>query len=490
MSYSFQFGIFSKKQNSTKRPTSFPDTQWKTINNVLFKNGSSLINPVVTVNAKASDFKNFNYAVFDSKYYFITEKIALRNDLLEIHLKLDGLATFKTNITGSTQYVCYSSVYGNQNWLADTRIPVLKNTTTHSNSVTLPFFIDGGGGWYILSVIGKSGSCLYALAGTHLKALIASIDVSNDDFLTDSAARNNEIWQGTGIVPSAEESLYYFSTVATQNDILGKAYGQAPGCIRSCLFVPFGIDGTTDEEIWLGNYNTHVRGVVVDGSPITGSTSVTIPWTYSDWRRGYCEQVYLYLPLVGMVNLSSDNLTHATTIEVNYSYTITDGTVAYQLVSGGEIIGSYGGSCAINYPLGINQQASAGEVTQAILQGMTQTVSAGLTGNVMGTIGGIMNMSYNALSTAMTSHPSCVGGIGGGAGSGLSHDITCYTVTHETVVEPSAMRSTMGVPTMKAMLLASCSGYCQCANAHVALNAPLEVTKEIDAYLNTGFYIE
>ena len=68
--------------------------------------------------------------------------------------------------------------------------------------------------------------------------------------------------------------------------------------------------------------------------------------------------------------------------------------------------------------------------------------------------------------------------------------MTCYTVAHDTVISPSEMASTMGVPTMKPLQLSSCSGFCQCANAHVELPAPLPEINAVDAWLNSGFYIE
>jgi hypothetical protein len=84
-----------------------------------------------------------------------------------------------------------------------------------------------------------------------------------------------------------------------------------------------------------------------------------------------------------------------------------------------------------------------------------------------------------------------VGGIGGGAGVGLDLSIACYTVAHNTIVTPADMRDTMGLPTMKAMSLSTLTGYCQCANAHVAATgAESQELSEIDAFLNSGFYIE
>lgn len=475
---------YAKKENSTARPALETGRLLK----CTLKDTCSLNRPDFLI-----DFDDMNawpdfsyiYVPVWGKYFFVRDWVN-EKPLWRASCEIDVLASYRSEILASTQYVSYSSVQGNA-WLADTRIPVLKSTTVGSSSVALPFFLQGG--WYILSCIGKTGSCLYALSLANLKALINSIAGGTDDF--EQAAINRvDTYFGGQAPATAEEALYALAQVTTQNDILGKAYGNAPSCLRSCLFVPFVVQSQGGETIYLGNFNTGVTGVIVSAAPVTGSVSVSIPWHFSDWRRGYCEQVYLYLPLVGMVAVSSDNLTHTSTITVNYSYTCTDGTVAYQIVAGGEIIGSYGGSCAINYPLGVNQQASAGQVTQAITQGMTQAVSAGIVGNIPGAIAGVAATAYNAMDVALTSHPSCVGGIGGGAGSGLSHSVTCYTVAHNTIIEPSAMRDTMGVPTMMPLQLSQCSGYCQCANAHVAANASLEELSAITVHLNSGFYIE
>ena len=482
MAYTIKCGYFSKRQNSTKQPDT---TGWEELE-VTLKGGTSIENPTLTLK---HEFFTYNYVVFRDRYYFVDDIVALRNDLYEVSLSLDILATYKSEILATTQFVSYSSVSGSP-WLADTRVPVLKDVTVGQASAALPIFISTG--IYILSCIGKTGSCLYALDLGNLKRLIASISDGGDEFAQQAETRAQQFLQG-GTNPLSAEDMLGFATLATQNDLLGNAYGNAPSCLRSCIYVPFSSSpfaAGPGETINLGNYITGVTGVPVNATPATGSITVEIPWHFSDWRRGYCEQVYLYLPLVGMVSVSSDNLTHTDTITVNYAYTCTDGVVAYQIISGGEVIGSYGGSCAINYPLGVNQQASAGQVMQSVIQGLTQTVSAGITGNVVGAVAGAAGTAYSAISTALTSHPSCVGGIGGGAGSGLSRSVICYTVAHNTVIDPADMAATMGVPTMKPLALSSCSGYCQCANAHVALSAPVPEINAVDAWLNSGFYIE
>lgn len=480
--FNVRFFKFEKRENSTKRPA----LEGGRLLSVILKEETSLNSPDFLIDFEDPNaWPDYNYCYVEpwKKYFFVNDWINDGN-LWRARCTIDTLATYKTEILASTQFVSYSSVIGNA-WLADTRIPVLRSTQVRSSEVAAPFFISGG--WYILSCIGKQRSALYALSQSALMTLIAAIaepDAVNQR-INETVDNINYDW-----TQGAEGGLYYLSRALTQNDILGKAYATAPECLRSCIWVPLAITGTNAGNIWLGNFDTGVSGVVIDGAPISGSVSVSIPWTFSDWRRGYCEQVYLYLPLVGMVALSGDSLTHADSVTVEYSYTLTDGTIAYRVLAGGEIIGTYGGSCAVNYPLGINQQASAGQVNNAIMQGLTQTVAAGITGNVGGAALGIATTVYNALDVALTSHPSSVGGIGGGAGGGLNRNITCYTVAHNTNIEPAEMARTMGRPTMKPLTLSSCTGYCQCANAHLEANASLTELNAVTTFLNGGFYIE
>ena len=372
MSFEVRFFKFSKRENST----ALPDITGGAVFQCVLKEYCSIDKPSFLIELQNSGgaydptlWPDYNYCWVKpwNKFFFVEDWIN-EHPHWRAQCRVDVLATFKSEILGSTQYVAYSSVSGGT-WLPDTRIPVLRNCNVASSSVALPVFVSGG--LYILSYIGQTASGLVALGKASLMSLIDSISSSDmTQYIDDIVQQTGYDW-----TQGAEGGLYYLTRCMTQNDILGKAYQTAPSCLRSCIYTPLAVPGSPSQHIYLGNYDTNVTGIPVDGDPITGSVSVSIPWQFSDWRRSVCEEVYLYLPLVGMVNLSSDSLTHAGSITVNYSYTLTDATIAFQVVAGGEIIGTYGGSCAINYPLGINQQASAGQVTQAVIQGLTSSVS-------------------------------------------------------------------------------------------------------------------
>lgn len=504
MSVTVNFSSGSKRENSTKQLT-FTDSHSCT-----FKNGCSLLNPVLLLEINTSTFPTYTAFQIENRYYLVTDITSVRNNLFEISGKIDVLATYKTQIQASTQYVSYSS-HKTSIWLPDTRIPVQKNATVASAASTMNFlFTDGG--FYVLSVIGKGSSdtgCeLWATDITNIRKLMDRVNDWSDD-LIDDIYNGDYPWSGgssavTYDFTTVESALESFGKMNALTGLAGNAYTSAPSCIRSCIWVPFFIgDFKTGnmEHIYLGQFETDAIAQHCKSTPVTNSATVSIPWQFSDWRRSVCESVYLYLPLVGMVSIPSDEIINESQITCQWSATATDGCVAYRVMSGGQCIGTFGANCSVNYPLGISQQASAGEIVQSFASGVSKVVSNGLTaklsptdiGTTRGEFGAITSAisgAYDVINTALTNHNSCVGGIGGGAGVGLSLDLICFTVAHPTVIAPDLMQATMGLPTMSPMSLSTLTGYCQCANAHLDVAATETEMSIIDNYLNSGFFIE
>lgn len=486
MSHTIYAGKIAKRKNSTLQPTlnaSF---------DVLLKTPTSLHTPTFTINAASFDY---NYLKWGDRYYFVTDVVSRNNSLWEVSAVIDVLATFKADILASTQYVAYSSVSGGA-WLADTRLPVLRSVTAAKSTSGISSLFNENG-FYVLTCVGKDGCNTFAADIGNLHALLDRINDWSDDIV-------NDIFGETYDFSSVENGLESLGQMMTRTGVVGNAYEAAPSCIRSCIWVPFFASPFVDtgKSLYLGQFDTGMTLFTLKGSPVKGSVSVNIPWHFSDWRRAYCEDVYLYLPLVGMVALASDNLVQNSSITVKYSATATDGCVCYQIISGNQIIGSYGGQCSANYPIGISQQASAGAIAQTAFEGLHKTVNAGFSAassiNPIAITGGAIDAAmtgvesvYNTIDITMSRNNSCIGGVGGGAGAGLDLNVTCYTVAHDTVITPTEMQNTMGVPTMKPIVLSTCTGYCQCVNAHVAANgAESQELDAIDAYLNSGFYIE
>lgn len=536
MSVTVYFTTDSKRENSTKQ------LNYSQSHNVTFKNGCTMINPALLLELQSSTFPSYTGFKIENRCYKIVDVRSVRSNLFEIHGVVDVLQTYKASITASTQFVSYSS-HKSSVWLPDTRLPVQKNATVAHRTTTMNFLFNDVG-FYVLAAVGENGCVTYGLDATQIGNLIQNVNywkqqdqlsaeaplfpyhgsgVNGIDFtmaddgidtLGDVISKSLSA-TATCIGASMENmtqainnTLNAMGYSMVQNGILGNAYVDAPNCIRSCIWVPFFasffVSGASGQTIHLGAYDTGVPAMKCKTSPESRPVTVQIPWQYSDWRRATCEEVYLYLPMVGLVNIPSDEIVNESSIEVTWSATASDGCIAYLVKSGTQVIGTYGANCAVNVPIGFSQQASAGEIVQSIIAGTEKTLSSGIQtaksiekGSRAGAIGGgietglnVATSLYDNINTAYTRHNSCIGGIGGGAGVGLDLDLTCFTVKHPTVIEPDLMQNTMGLPTMKPMSLSTLSGYCQCSNAHVEVSATESEMIMIDNYLNSGFYIE
>ena len=480
------FGSFSKRRNSTKQPSGLSDSR-----SVRLKDLTSVDAPTFILTG--NDF-NYNYAEWDNRFYFITDIRSMHNNLIEVDCILDVLATYKSYILASTQYVCYSSLLSST-WLEDSRIPSLSKSNVIAEGANFNIFSKTG--TYILSVNGENGCVLYLMTEVKLKQLLQNVSTwrstAESEFL-------NGLTTPGGDIVVATENLY---TVLARSGAFGNAYSEAPNCIRSCIWIPFkpSIFTVTDagKEIYLGQFPTGVYADAISSEPYSNNSNITIPWHYSDWRRTTNESLSLYLPLVGVVDVNSENIVHQTEIMVRYSVTPTDGCIAYEILAGSEVIGTYGASCAANYPIGISQQASAGDIINSVISGAEKTINSAVNSSVsplsMTAAGAqaafqTLVTAYDITKTTYSNNNTCIGGIGGGAGSGLDLIALLTNVYRETIIEPSAMQATMGVPTMKPVTLSSLSGFCQCANAHVDAPAMAHELDAIDSYLNSGFYIE
>lgn len=492
MSVTVYFANVSKKRNSTLQGT------FSTSYDCVMKAPTSLDRPTFLVSAASMDY---NAAKMGNRYYFIDDVVSVRNGQWEVSCVLDVLATYKTEILASTQYVCYSANSA-KNWLADTRIPVLR-TSEYNENLGLDTGIFGNG-FYVLTVIGKEGTACYGVPIATIEAIASKLqDWVNSDFAAILAGQYNPQSPITYQWGSTEEALQSLAEILTQAGCVGNAYQNAPQMIRSCIWVPLNLsfwETGEAEQIYLGNYATGYAANRIRTNPSVNSVTVDIPWKYSDWRRSVCETVYVRLPYAGIIEIGADSVVSESQLKIQVSVSAVDGGMAYRVMTtGNKTIGYYAGSCSAPYAIGINQRTGAGEVIQTAINGITKTVAAAtdVTLNPMSIVGAMgeaalegVNAAYQTANAALSTHPTCIGNMGGAASAGLEQKIGVIVLSHESAVNPASMAATMGRPEMAPKALSGLTGYCQCANAHVAAAAQARELDAIDYYLNSGFFIE
>lgn len=469
MALTATFYTFSKRQNSTKVPTGVVGTDFS----ITLKQPTSLNSPVFLLN---TDTFNFNYCLFNGAYYFVTDTVSVRNDIWEVHCTKDVLATYRAQILASTAFVLYDTSANTE--LADTRL-AMNSTVTYSTSSTEIEELSGGG-VYLLCCVGQSSTDTWVLSGS-------PNDVTN---AIESEIFNNLLANEPGVEADIMTQISY--TVSWAKGFLTQllSSGKAPDCIRACYWVPWALSGDTQpEEIYLGDFQTNVYARKITNNNVVYSKTVTIPWQYSDWRRlPPYTRVYVYIPFIGYIELSSAALIGGNTIQVEYSIAKRTGALSVLLSAGGHIIGKYNGDSATTIAVGssnITPMQSATGLVQIAGSAATMFAGSGVAAGVaglMGITGGIQNL--------MQAQPSCIGGYSGGADAGHTRSIKCITVCHNTNVDPASVSNTIGTPTFAPKVLSSLSGFVQTQDFSFAANAPDQDLQRVNTYLNGGAFIE
>lgn len=513
------FYNITKRLNST---AAVPATPADTLDCYL-KNDCSFLNPYLRVNSSTKP--SYNYFKLEDRYYWVTEVTSIANELWEIRGSVDPLTTFRNHIFNTSAFVLYDSTPNTQ--LPDNRLGVETDCTAYTSSTNMPwYFTTGdGSGTYIIATTGNTdkmdlttltstsddrvGTGVYTIPQNQLKKL--GFDIS--DWVT----AFNTIWQQFNQEKTRINTTYFVidpdpvKTISNffsgfsymiQNgvdyvsnffrlfasNILGSS--DALSNIKASYWIPFTVPNSAVQSpnvghpthLALGNYTDIIQGLMEIIDPVITAVgiSVNIPWQFTDWRNAACTEVMLYIPLIGCINIPSDVIKGNDALDLKFSLNLYSGALAVEVSCDGAEIGTYGADCAMPILIG-----DSNINTGAIVNTLGSTVTKNFVGAGTNAL-----MSFNEM-------VSSVGGLGGGAGVGLSNEIICICRVHETSQEPSVLLPVIGTPTRQLKTLSSGLGYCQTLNAQVNCAAitgePYPTQTEIEMinnYLNNGVYLE
>ena len=496
MSITVSFTSDSKRENSTKQLVMTASHE------CTFKNGCSMLNPTLLLELETSTFPNYTAFKIENRYYNITDVRSVRNNLFEVSGEVDVLATYKTNILATTAYVIYDST--NNTELPDNRLPMKTTKSVNVATAACPLVVDSG--CYILSLTGAHGTTgIYKVSESELQALIDDVaDVTDNIFDYDPEPSHpsypNQPSAGQSIPDAIIDGVKYIfdsfnytakwftAWLSWWGDAIRLPFsqffgsGNIPANIRECKFIPFN-RGTTygPNEIYLGTFKTKQSLSKLNTYTIVDSATVAIPWQASDYRRRspYTE-IYLYIPYIGMVKLSSENLAGQASLTVTYTLSVRDGSLLATVTSGGEIIGQYPGNVGVSVPVGMSN-INLPKAGQSVIAG-----AVALASKKIGTIG----MAAIDLGENLTPNFSCIGGLDGTASTAANQNITCYTVFHDTIVAPNSELQTIGSPTMSPKPLATLTNYVQTMSASVDGAMSTDERTKLNNLLDAGIFIE
>ena len=523
------FYNITKRLNSTARPTG-DGTKIE----CAFKENTSLLNPVLTL--QLSNKPGYNYFKIYNRYYWVTDIVSVAYGRWMISGRIDAVGTLKGHIQATSAFVLYDSTANTQ--LPDERLAVKTDCVSYTATAEMPFDYNLGTGTYLIATTGdpdqmdiatdtpqhnvKNGTGVYTIGRDDINSLGFDVnDLShalwnewkhfkdNTDAIWNnyivltpvtkpsSFSNLDDIMEWIGDVAnywslksSAITYLFFyclrepiqFLFILIQNLLSG---GTALQNIKASYWIPFTIPASAVQDVSakplaLGAFSDTISNLgKLKTSVIRSSATVSIPWHYSDWRNASCTEVFLYIPLIGCISIPSSVVKGHNSLTIIISINLYSGSIAVEVQCDGAQIGTYGANCAMPFLIGdsnLNITSLVNTVVNASAQNYAGAIASGM----------------NTVSNMATS----VGGIGGGAGTGLTDNIVCICRVHETSQEPSALINTIGTPTYQLKTLSG-SGYCQTLNAQLNCSSvtgepdPTQTEIEIvNNMLNTGVYLE
>lgn len=451
------FYNFSKRKNSTAVPNGQGNER-----NLTIKNGSSIITPTFLVVGESFDY---NYCIFNGRYYWITNITSVRNELWEVQCRVDVLASWKNEILNSKGFVKYSSSDTNQN-IKDGRNVVTSNVERTASYLNMQMFDINGS--YILATlsgpaseaINNSFSVLYGMEAGSLGALAQ--EFNSPDALT--AIRQ-----------------YFDNPTET---------------IVFCRWLPRNLIGgpTRIVPVKFGDYESSVTGTLIEDNYATEIGDITIPWQKSDFRNyePYSSAI-LYLPGVGNVSIPLSSLAGLDVLSIQCVMDYVTNQIHYQVAdgTGANIIGTYSGSVGVDIPISAIQSGNVGGILAGI-GGIAGGIGAVATGGMsLGAVaaigGGLYATGVSSLSQNIRATGSFSGGYNVKAGGTTIH---LEIFRNQSVQEPSKYVDTIGNPCMKTRNISGLSGYCQTEDFQVSGNMLDTEKSEINNLMNGGVYIE
>ena len=405
---------------------------------------------------------NFTYAYIDDwkRYYFITDIVFVSHTLVELHLKVDVLATYKTEIGASEQYVVrsYSDYDGNA---VDQLYPALSQTakSVDAFSGTTSFVRDIKDGFFVLGYVETMAGFVPA---TNYTGVIYVV-----------------------LKPTEFQSLlFHLNASSVITDVL-----QYIVSVKWFPFAPtYSIIGGGTGDISLGDIvNYHPAEFRMIQNPIWSSSAfgVTIPKHPQASARGNFLNISpfsfytLYNPLIGEHPIDGLALAGYNKLwfRIKCDGIKGDGVLTLFVVDGS----AEKTLMTINCNLGVDVEIGLGRinVVQAGFN-LAESVAAMSRGNFLGGVEDVFSSVENLLPKIQTT---------GVQGSYLPYDYEFY-LRSEFVYVADEDRENRGRLLMKTRTINTLNGFIKCADADIALTATAEEQAKVKSYMESGFFYE
>ena len=474
-----QFYNFSKKQNSTARP---PASALIKSTECYLKEGCSVVNPSIRV-AWAADNMLPTYAYIPTwgRYYFITDTSYV-NSALVVDMSCDVLATYKTQIGASTQYVLRSAAAKNP-MIIDSMYPTQTKPDVMHRTANTPF---NAVGCYILGVIGRGsgygtgtgkGLTYYCMSPAQMDTFVSwanSWDTASDM----AAAFATEL--DTTVDAIAGQMLHVFDYIKTAfwiplafTDIAGEegrivlgGY-QSPATIKAYKVANFNklYTGTVPSAIICGFYLPDHPQAATNGAWMNAA-----PYTTH----------YIDVPFLGDIAVPSE-FHSGDSIVVKADISMIDGSAQFYVYGEPDdtedsiMIGRYQAQIGVPIPINVVRSDIGGAVSSGL-----GAIGSLLTGNFLGAAAGIASAVQSAIPA-----PHTIGGLAGYHTTGYQAELvtTCWPI-------PATDNTNHGSPLCDRRVISGLPGYIQTSGAALALAATDVERGQVTSQMDAGFFYE
>lgn len=475
MSFTVKLYTLKKRDNSTKQPSG-TGTEVPTDFSCVMRHGCGILNPTISLDiGVTSDPSQYNYAYIPAfnRYYFIEEWF-FESALWSASLRVDVLATYKTDIGNASLYImrAYGAHNGN---IIDNLYPAKTGCSYDHDSIANPW---NSAMCYVIGVISETATLgamtYYAMASGGFTSVCTNLLSSVD---------------GTGAV--TEANGYDFINDCSQ--ALQRSLVDPLQYIKSCIALPVSVGdtiGNSGQAIKVYNWATGVNGkLLYANQAITKTYTFNIkkhPDTNS--RGNYVNSapftnISLTIPPFGVFDIDTSVTCNASTITATIRIDQITGKASLTISCNNIVLNRVEAQLGIPISMSSVKQDFIGAAS-----GLAGAIGGAATGALSGGLGGLVLGAASGIGNAITSLVPRASTIGttGSYGTLLGD----FRLDHQFFRPVDDDNTHNGRPLCEVRQISSLSGYMIVQDGDVSINGTSTEDAKIRDYLENGFYYE
>lgn len=462
MAHTIKLGTISKHEESTKQPNM---TGWAEYS-VVFKDGTDIVNPTITISADLGTVSACNYGYMLGRYYWVRRITSYRTGYVILDLETDVLATYKSQIGGTSLYILRSAS-ASDGRIRDEYYPVKAQPSHEAFTIRGAESNTMANGVFVVNVAGMQtgSSTLIELTPTNFADLIRSLMVTVD----------NLTWSD---IPQAIKNLLF----------------KPMDYINSVMWYPESFNGTPVNSITIGCWSENIPAAIITNPvktlSVTGNTPTIFKHPQAATRGKYLNLAPYsnysieYGPF-GIIPLDSSMMVDASYVAIDgYVDALTGAAVlrgTLPEVADTPTLFSVTAQYGVQVPLLAN---AAGGSIGSILSAATGIAGAIVTGGATA-IAGAAASGIGTIENAIMGSTSNIGS----NGSIVAHNLPRYLhANFYSVADEDNTRN--GRPYCKVAQPSSLSGFMIASRGDVDIPGTLPEQQRIKMFLESGFFYE